>query len=238
MTYTVKQEKFEGPLDVLLELIHAEKLSINEISLAAVTDDFIGYVNNLNRRVHADPEVVAEFVVIAAELLLIKSRSLLPNFHTSSEEEASLQELQERLAEYQRLRELAAIMGGRARGGPQSFSRQAHAGRSIQFSPPTKFTREFLVTAFRSLAEIIPKAERLVEEKIQRIISLEEKISELHAFLRANVERAFSELVSGAREKIEVIVSFLAVLELAKQKLISVRQPGLFQDITIRSRGG
>lgn len=232
--YQVRQEKFEGPLDVLLELIQKQELSINEISLAKVTDEFIEYLKHLQEEGRADQEILAEFLVIAAQLLLIKSRSLLPQFQPSPEEEASIQELEQRLAEYQRLKEVAAVLGEMAAGGPKSFSREAYAGRQAVFSPPQRFTIPMLAPAFESVLAAIPKIEKLIEEKIKRVISLEEKIRELQSFLRGKVERAFSELVSGAKEKVEVIVSFLALLELAKQKLVAVEQKGLFSDITMR----
>ncbi|MBI4132590.1 MAG: segregation/condensation protein A [Candidatus Sungbacteria bacterium] len=234
MAYTVRQEKFEGPLDLLLELIQQEKLSINEISLAKVTDEFVAYLRKLEREDGADEEALAEFLVVASQLLLIKSRSLLPQFQARPEEEESIVELEERLREYQRLKGLAQELGRMSQGGQKSFSREAYLGRPRVFSPPKGITASMLASAFRRVLETIPRVEKLVEEKIKRVISLEEKIRELQAFLQEKVERAFSEVVFGAKERVEVIVSFLALLELAKQKLVSVEQRGLFGDITIR----
>jgi len=234
MPYLVQQNTFKGPLDLLLQLIQEEKLSINEISLARVTDEFIGYLKELQARGEADQEVLAEFLVIAAQLLLIKSRSLLPQFQASPEEEASTQELEDRLREYQKVKELAAGLGALARGGPKSFSRQAYAGAVIAFRPPQRFRVSMLAAAFRAVLQTIPKIEKLAEEKIKKIISLEEKITELQTLLQEKVERAFSELVAEAKEKVEIIVSFLALLELARQKLITVEQKLLFGDIKIR----
>ena len=102
------------------------------------------------------------------------------------------------------------------------------------FYPPKNVAAPLLARAFAAALDAIPKIEKLVEEKIRKVISLEEKIGELRDLLRGRVERAFSEIVSGAKEKVEVIVSFLAVLELAKQKLISVDQARPFGDIRIR----
>lgn len=232
--YRVKQEKFEGPLDLLLELIQGEKLSINEISLAKVTDEFIAYLKTLGGEGSADQEVLAEFLVVAATLLLIKSRSLLPQFQVNPEEEESIHELEQRLAEYQRLKELAAELGRMAAGGPKSFSREAYAGRGPVFYPPKNFSVAMLEEAFRAVIAALPKIGKLAEEKIKKIISLEEKIKELQKLLQRRVERAFSELVAGAKEKVEIIVSFLAILELAKQKLIALEQKEAFGDIRIR----
>ncbi len=232
--YITKQEKFEGPLDLLLELIQGEKLSINEISLARVTDEFIGHLKALDMAGESDRELLAEFLVIAVELLLIKSRSLLPQFAVTPEEQESIAELTERLREYQRLKEIAHALGRMAAGGPKSFSREAYAGREPAFHPPQRFPLAALATAFRNAIAALPNVEKLAEEKIRKIISLEEKVKELQSFLQERVERAFSELVAGAKEKIEIIVSFLAILELAKQKLVALEQKEAFGDIKIR----
>lgn len=232
--FVVRQQKFEGPLDLLLQLIQEQKLSVNEISLAQVTDEFIEHLKALQNQGESDQETLAEFLVIASQLLLIKSRSLLPQFQASPEEEASIAELEDRLRQYQQIKELARELGGMAKGGPKSFSREAYAGHEQIFYPPKNLTAAMLARAFRGILETIPKIEKLAEEKIKKIISLEEKIAELQSLLRGKVERAFSELIAGAKEKVEVIVSFLALLELAKQKLISFEQRGLFGDIKIR----
>lgn len=234
MTYRIKQEKFEGPLDLLLTLVQERKLSINEISLAAVTDEFVGYLQGLEADGEADKEMLAEFLVVASQLLLIKSRSLLPQFNVSPEEEASIEELENRLNEYRQIKEIARELDGFARGGPKSFTRPAYAGREIAFLPPKNFTAGMLAEAFERILQAVPKAEKLVEEKIRKVISLEEKIRHLQALLAGRVERAFSELVAGAKEKVEIIVSFLAILELARQKFIAVKQKSIFDEITIR----
>lgn len=234
MPYQIRQEKFEGPLDLLLDLIQKEQLSVNEISLAQVTDDFVKYLRGLKEQGAASQEMLAEFLVVAAQLLLIKSRSLLPEFQTSPEEEASLQELEQRLITYQRMKELAGILGAMAAGGRKSFSREAYTGEKIIFYPPRNFQPAMLASAWQSLLLVIPKAERIIEEKLKRVVSLEEKIRELQSLLRMKVERLFSDVVSGAKEKVDVIVSFLAMLELTKQRLVSVEQKGLFGDITIK----
>ena len=232
--YQIKQEKFEGPLDLLLELIQAEKLLISEISLAKVTDGFIAHVKGLEKEGRQDPELLAEFLVVASQLLLIKSRSLLPEFQTRPEEKASIRELEDRLAEYQKIKELAHELGALAAGGPKSFSREAYSGHTAVFAPPETLAASMLASAFRTVLAAVPKAVKLAEEKIKKVISLEEKIRELQALLRKRVERAFSELVAGAKEKVEVIVSFLAILELSKQRLVALEQKTPFGDIVIR----
>lgn len=231
MAFAVKQEKFEGPLELLLDLIEKEKLSISEISLAKVTDDYIRHVKSLEK---IDPESLAEFLVIAAHLMLIKSRALLPSIKLSDEEEASLEELEKRLEEYKRLRELVRNLKVVEAEGKQIVTRESFLGLDPIFYPPPKLTLESFKNAFADFIAALPKIEKLAEEKIKRIISLEEKVKEIQKFLQEHLERAFSDVVRGAQEKIEVIVSFLAILELAKQKFVALEQKKMFEDIIIK----
>lgn len=232
--HIVKQEKFEGPLDLLLDLIKREKLSINEISLAKVTDEYLTAVERISKEGIIDQEQLAEFLVIAGELLLIKSRSLLPGYAVSAEEELSVFDLERRLEMLKKMREQAEKLGKIERQKRFIFSREAYAGLESVFFPPPGLRVEHLRAVFLKVYEQLPKIEKLAEEKIKKIISLEEKIKELQEMLSQKVERMFSELVRGGKEKAEVIVSFLALLELAKNKLIELQQDGVFGEIRIK----
>ena len=232
--YVVKQEKFEGPLDLLLELIEKQELSISEISLAKVTDEYLTNIRSLGK---IDPEQLAEFLVVAAHLMLIKSRSLLPVLDLDEEEEASIEELEKRLKEYKRIKELAMELKMLESRGERIFTREAYAGISPIFYPPPKLTLFNIAETFASFLAALPKIEKLAEDKIRRIVSLEEKISYIKTFLQGTIERVFSEVVKGAKEKVEVIVSFLALLELSKQKFVELHQKELFEDITIKRVG-
>lgn len=237
MEFRVKQEKFEGPLGVLAELVEKEKLAISEVSLAAVADDYLGYVRGLGA---IDPEELAEFLVIAAQLMLIKSHSLLPGLELSPEEEESIEELEARMRQYQMCRERAKALADRERLGMRMASREPFWALAPVFYPPPAcaggpaFSARSLEHAFRVALAAIPRIEKLAEEKIKRIISLEEKIAHIRAFAQGALARGFFELVAGAKEKVEVIVSFLALLELARQRAVDVRQEELFSDIVIR----
>ncbi len=231
MAFTIKQEQFEGPLDVLLDLIEKEKVSVNQISLASAADEYVRFVKTLT---HIDREELAEFLVVAAQLILIKSRSLLPNTALSEEEAVSIEELERRLREYKRLKELSLDIKDTALAGRHIYTREFYSGLESVFYPPKRVTPNLLKTVFDEIIQAIPKIEKLVEEKIKKIISLEEKIRELQTILSNKVERMFSELVSKSTDKIEVIVSFLAILELAKQQMVSLDQASLFGEITIK----
>lgn len=231
VVFEVKQEKFEGPLGLLLDLIEKEKLSISEISLAKVTDDYIKYVKSLEK---IDPEKLAEFLVVAAHLMLIKSRSLLPSLKLSEEEEQSIEDLEKRLAEYKKIRELASLLKKAEAERKQIFTREAYLGMSPIFYPPPKLKASALTQAFVALLESLPKIEKLAEDKLRRIISLEDKIKHIRSFLENTMEKAFSEIVLGSKEKVEIIVSFLAILELSRQKFIELHQQKPFEDIIIK----
>ncbi|MBI2640114.1 MAG: segregation/condensation protein A [Candidatus Sungbacteria bacterium] len=232
--FAVKQEKFEGPLDLLLELIKKEKLSINEISLAKVTDEYLTAVEKISKEGGVDQEQLAEFLVIAGELLLIKSRSLLPGYAAGEEEELSILDLERRLEALKKMREQAEKLGQIGRQKRFIFAREAYAGFESIFFPPPGLKVEHLRMIFLKVYAELPKIEKLAEERIKKIISLEEKIKELQELLSQKVERIFSELMRGGKEKAEVIVSFLALLELAKNKLVELHQDGMFGEIRIK----
>ena len=231
MTFSVKQEKFEGPFELLLELIEKEKLAISDISLAKVTDDYIAHVKMLDR---IDPEALAEFLVVAAQLMLVKSRSLLPTLALNEEEEESIEELEKRLTEFKKLRELMQELKNLESKHIVIMTRESFTEFQPIFYPPPKLTIEMLQDAFASFLAALPKVRKLAEEKLKRVISLQEKITHVRRFLTESVEKAFSELVGNSREKVEIIVSFLAILELARQKFIDLDQHELFADIKIK----
>lgn len=229
--FHVRQEKFEGPLALLLELIEKEKLAIAEISLAAVADEYLGYIRAM---VSPDPEEMAEFLVVAAHLMLIKSRALLPSLVIPAEEEASFGDLERRLIILQTMRTAARELRAMEQTGARIASREAYAGLAPIFYPPPSLDGSLLANAFAAIVALIPVPVKLAEEKLKRIISLEEKISHIRGFLQNAVERGFSEIIAGAREKVDIVVSFLALLELAGQKFIDLKQDAHFGEIIIR----
>lgn len=231
MVYQVRQEKFEGPLELLLDLIEREKIAISEISLSRVAEEYLTHVRQM---APPDPEELAGFLVLAVQLMLIKSRSLLPGIAVPAEEEQSIVELEERLRILQRIREASRQIKDIERRGQSMYSRPAYLGVAAVFYPPPDMDTGVLARAFRSVVSFIPKPEKLAEEKIRRIISLEERIIHMRRILQDAVERGFSEIVKGAKEKMEVVVSFLALLELAKDKFLELRQEEPFSDIRIR----
>lgn len=230
--FDIKQERFQGPLDLLLDLIEREKLPINEISLAGVTDEFLAKVKAMKV---VDQEALAEFLVIAAQLMLIKSRSLLPHLELSQEEEESIEDLERRLELYRRLKILAEEIKKIESRGAHIFTRESYLGLPIVFYPPPKLTAGGFWEAFAAVLRALPQLQKLAEEKLRKVISLEERIRDIQQRLTRRLERAFSEIVKGSKEKVDIIVSFLAILELAKQKLVTLHQKELFRDIIVKA---
>ncbi len=233
--YQVKLEKFEGPLELLLELIEKEKLSITELNLAHVADQYLDYIRD-NQNIHL--ENLADFLSVAAKLILIKSRALLPILKFSEEEEEEIEDLAYQLAEYKKFKEISARIGKLAVAQRVCFSKVPYQGIRSVFYPPEGISAFDLKKYFQKVLSEVPVASVLQEEIVEEIITLEERISDLEIALRGKLETCFSELISEAKNKVDVIVSFLAMLEMVKQRIIHVEQKDLFQDIKLSMRSG
>ncbi len=235
MPITVKTAVYEGPLDLLLELIEKRKLLINDISLASVTDEYIA-------RVNAMPEMpvgeTAEFVSLAATLLLIKSRSLLPSFALSSEESRDIKELEYRLALYQLIKDAARGLS-RQLGAPALWDGRAPEPEPL-FIPDASATATSLRAAAHALIVGFPMALALPKVSVKKIMSLEEVIEKLAERVSSAFRLSFHEFAgaaspAAAETKHGVIVSFLALLELVKQGIIRATQSQEYGDITLES---
>ena len=230
--FNVKTDAFEGPLDLLLDLIEKRKLHISDISLAQVADDYISYVRNLESYPIADS---ANFVLIASTLVLIKSKSLLPSLQLSEEEESSIGELERRLKLHQRMKELGVHVK-KMFGDKMIFQKSYVGAVDPVFAPAQDMSLAALVTAARSVINSFPKKEMLPKIIVKKVISLEEMIESLTDRIKKGLQTSFREFANiGKEEKVNVIVSFLAMLELVKQGVIMVTQEKEFGDIQIKS---
>jgi len=226
-TFTVKTDAFEGPLELLLDLIEKRKLFVNDVALAQVTDDYMGYVARLTSFPMAD---VANFVVIASTLLLIKSKSLLPELSLTREEETDMRSLELRLKMYQYYRDLARELGIRF-GTQMLFLRGFIPPQEPVFVPHESITVGALGDALRAVLDAIPQPKKMTETVVQKVVSIEEMIGNLTERIQKSITMRFSEFAGSAKERGHVIVGFLALLELVKQGLVTVRQHGAFKDI-------
>lgn len=229
--YEFKTGGFEGPLELLLDLIDRRKLSINEVSLAGITDEYIAYIRALEK---FKPEEVASFLVVASTLMLVKSRSLLPQLEISDEEEADIQELEHRLEMLRRFRNLSRHIQDFAKRGHQMYSREAHTELPVIFYPPEQLSLDDMFGMIKRMLEALPKKGELPEKVIRTIVSLEERMDELRRKIETSLQHSFKNFVGDKAQKVDIIISFLAVLELVKQGLVLVEQRGAFEDITIQ----
>jgi len=234
---SVKTAVYEGPLDLLLTLIEKRKLLINDIALAEVTDEYIARINAMQEMPVGE---TAEFVALAATLLLIKSRSLLPTLTISEEESRDITELEYRLAVYQLLKEAARTLGAATR---QTYLYEGVSPEPEPLFMPDATTPGSLRAAAQTLIDGFPTTLALPRVAVKKIISLEEMIEQLAGRISSAFELSFHEF-SGMREKSPaemqemkhtVIVSFLALLELVKQGIIKAQQHEHFGDITLQS---
>lgn len=236
--HSIKAGSFEGPLPLLLELIESRKLFINEISLASVTEDYITYLRTMG----ASLEQKSLFVVIAATLLLIKSRSLLPGFQLTDEEEKDISTLELRLSLLQSIH--TATPGIASMYLQKSiYFPEERMFDDVVFAPSKNTALSELSLALKDLLVHLPEESvPLPEVSVAKTINIEEVVEQLIARVQESMKVSFTELSrnfgAGLPEKenrIFVIVSFLAMLELVRGGIIDASQEENFNDITIEN---
>ena len=233
--FKIKTETFEGPLDLLLSFIEKRKLLINEISLAKITDDYLGHIQTLSNHSIGDR---TEFIVIASTLLLIKSRSLLPNLSLSDEEEQNISDLEERLKLYQKIKELGVHIKENY-GKNILFEKTFHKDTTAVFSPHEKITISALYQSMKDVVGRIPVKNLEPKVMIKKVISIEEMIERLTEKVQKALKFSFKEISGGKamsrEQKVETIVGFLAILEMFKQGVIEIKQESTFGDIEMHT---
>lgn len=234
--FEIKQEAFNGPIEVLLELIEKRKLFVNDISLASVTDDFISFI----QKEGLQPEKITEFLSVAATLILIKARSLLPNIELTNEEHESIGNLERRVALYQIIRETSLELI-RLYGKKSSF-RSVPLKNEVVFAPDVTLDQVKLGQILANLLEQAPKPEPArPETRIKINISISEIISSIEARVEKMLSCDFNQIVLKSPEaddksqKVYTIVSFLAMLELVRRGLLMAEQNDQFQNIKLAS---
>jgi segregation and condensation protein A len=227
-------EQFSGPLDKLLELIESRKLEITQISLAEVTGDFLRYVQHLSSG--AELRVIADFLRVAAQLILIKSRVLLPSFELAPEETYDIENLERRLKLYKEFKETERLLQRLWGAENEEFSRTLFSGRQPSFYPPKNFEAQDLLVYIKKIAEALRELTPLDTEKIKiELASVEEKVQEILNRISSAAELKFSGIAKD-KSKEEIIVLFLAILHLLKDRLVNIEQSGIFSDIIIRTK--
>jgi len=229
MRYELAMELYQGPLDKLLELIEEKKLEISSFSLAQVTGDFLKYLETLTDK--SDHQLLADFLVIASKLLLIKSRSLLPNLSLTEEEELEIKNLEDRLKIYQEMKNARIEIKNKWHERPQMFSREFMLSVKPVFYPPPK-------TDLNEFHSIFLKIIGELEKILKPTVALKKEIINLKATIEEVLQRLtkgsfkFSHIHKG-KSRAEIIILFLAILHLIKKQLIKAEQAGHFEEITV-----
>jgi segregation and condensation protein A len=232
--YTIELPNFAGPLDLLLSLIEKEELDITKISLARVTDQYLAHLDILQQ---VSPDDLTDFLVVAAKLLLIKSEVLLPRPPPSiieEEEEDAGDELARQLRLYKQFKEVATHLREKEEQGQRNIIRLTYIPPKIEpkLQPGDLSLEQLLQAAINVLT--IKAPEPGVDEVVSReVVTIGQQMTHIRQTLQAQQEVSFEGLLSGKRDRLEVIVTLLAVLELIKRRVIKVRQINPFSDLII-----
>jgi len=231
LNYTVQTPVYEGPLDLLLNLIEHAELDITTVSLAMVTDQYLAYINSMEQ-LNADE--ISAFLVIAAKLIQIKSEALLPRPPArEAGEEDTGQALVDQLKLYKRFKEI---------GGWLSEREKAHLRTYLRVAPPPKVEPKLDLSNI-TLAKLVAAAEEaFAKEKAKHPlgsviapprVTIREKIDMISKMMKDVQQTAFSTLIKDSTSRLEIVVTFLAMLELIKRYRVQAHQEGLFSDIEI-----
>lgn len=221
-------EQFSGPLDLLLNLIDEEKLDISEVSLSEVTEQYLNYLNQIENR---KPEELADFLLIAARLLLLKSKKLLPQL--DSEEEEGGSSLEEQLRLYRVFVEASRKIHQAWQENKRAVFRVEPPRRHKEFIPPENLTLEAMREGMVKLLQRLQPLKPLPQTYIDKTVSLEEKINQIRTLLSNEGAVIFSSVLRNSQNRTEVIIGFLALLELVKQQAVFLKQRRSFNDIVI-----
>jgi segregation and condensation protein A len=240
MSYLVRTPIFEGPIAVLYEMIEARKLSISEFSLVSITDDFLKFVRSLDKN---EKQEVAHFIATAAVLILLKSKSLLPEDILSDEEDRSTDLLENQLKAYglikNSLKDLKEIFGK----SPLVFPKTKKPQQDIVFLPDVNMSAEQFSGYLQTrLSELEPEIKSLKEVKIDKKIKIEDALNHVRLVIKKLRSINFSKIgqiddIGDARlkekSKKTVVILFLSLLELVKLGEIDVVQTDIFGDMLI-----
>jgi segregation and condensation protein A len=232
--YRVKLSEFEGPLDLLLFFIKRDELDIHDIPISKITKEFLEYLHLMST---LDLEVAGDFILMAATLMQIKVKMLLPKVEGVEEEEDPRAELVRRLIEYKRFKEMSGKLEKM-----DDEQRKVYYRRFFHADPKEHLIDEDedllkdvtlfnFIAAFKSALDHMPK--RVVHEVNLLNVSVDEQMSFTLDYLRVNGQTTLLKLVSHMTEKIRIIVTVIALLEMAKNKIVSLRSVEGVDDIVI-----
>lgn len=224
----IKLEKFEGPLDLLLQLIEQEELNITEVALSKVTEQYFLYLDKLE---HGRSDELADFLVIAAKLVYLKSRNLLPYLYP--EEDEGGETLAEQLKMYKKYVEASKNIEKLWTKGRVAYGRNEPPPKIREFVLPLNAGIDNLHQSMVALIKRLKPVSPLPSATIDYSITIKQKLDNIRDLLKKGKKFSFMSLMSDAKNKTEVIVSFLAILQLVQQKSAAIRQNGAFEELVV-----
>ena len=232
--YTVRLELFEGPMDLLLKLIERQELDITRLSLAAVTDQYVDHLRLIEEQ---RPDEIADFLLLAARLLLIKSRILLPKPPALEEPEEDLgDQLARQLIEYRKFKQVAQLLRQKSESGLRAHPRLAAPPKMPPRVDLEGLSLEDLVQCLREALRAHPPVVPVNHLVAPLTMRVGDKIDRILQLTRRRKKFSFQRFLATSSSRMDIIVSFLAVLELIKRRQITVRQDRLFGEIVISAR--
>jgi len=222
-----KLKQFSGPLDLLLSLIDDDKLSLSELSLSQVTEQYLGYLDQMEER---KPEELADFLVIATKLLLLKSKQLLPQLTLEEEEGASLED---QLRLYKKFVEAAKKLNKQWLNGQRTAFRVEPTRRPTEFIMPDNATVDKMHESLTKLLKRITPLKPLPRITVDKTVLMREKIKNIRNLLSKKGKLSFKEILENSNNRTEIIVCFLSLLELTKKSEASLQQTENFTDIVV-----
>lgn len=228
MSPEIKIEKFEGPLDLLLQLIELEKLNITEVSLSHITEQFLGYLDKMEKD---RSEELADFLVIATKLVYLKSRTLLPYLYPEEDEGPSLAD---QLKMYQQYIEASKKINVLWENNQMAYGRIEPPIKFKEFVLPLNSRADDLLLAMQKLVARLRPINPLPKITIDRAISVKQKVDAIWAALKEHKKMNFQDILDNAHSKTEVIVSFLALLELVRDSKAYINQDNSFSNMEVR----
>lgn len=232
--YKVKLEVFEGPLDLLLYLIKKDEVDVYDISIERITQQYLEFMDAFRT---LDLDIAGEFIVMASNLIYIKSRSLLPAHVQPPEEEAEEEDprwdLVRQLVEYKKFKDAAAHLGKREVAQENLFTRLPEPADSLAERPLGEVSVFDLINAFNGILKRINQKEDL-REIFEENYTVSDKIDLIMKITGSGVALKFTELFANAASRAEIVVTFLALLELIRLKQLRAVQDGAFGEIEVQ----
>ncbi|MFO8061434.1 MAG: segregation/condensation protein A [bacterium] len=224
----IKIDQFEGPLDLLLYLIRKHEIDIYDINITKITEDYLAYINEMKK---LKLEIAGEYIVMAATLIKIKAEFMLPRVNEEDEIEDPRQPLVDRLLEYQKIKKASLMFRDIENEARKVFGRNI----TLEYRDIVEEEDSSIVQLMEAFSPILQKGKSLTSYRMPKIqITISEKISELTDMIEMKDEVNLSEYIYKLKTMYEVILSFIAILEMSNKNLISIRQKEQFKDIWIK----